>query len=271
MSPTDSTPTVPAIGVQLYTLRSLGDRIEDLLDVAAGAGAEVVETVGRHGVSAPRLRDALASRGLRALSSHVQLDALEADVDAEIAFAREVGIRTLVVPFLTPGQRPDDARGWSALGARLDAFGARMRDAGLRLAYHNHDFELREVDGRSGLAWLLDAADPQYLEAELDLAWVARAGGDPREALRSWSSRARLLHVKDVAPDGEARDEDGWAVPGRGTLPWDGLLRQAADVGVEAWLLEHDRPIDPERTVRDGCAYLRATRDALANGRADRA
>jgi sugar phosphate isomerase/epimerase len=138
--------------------------------------------------------------------------------------------------------------------------GARVRDAGLRLAYHNHDFELSEVEGRTGLAWLLDAAEPAALDVELDLAWVARAGGDPAATLRRWGDRTRLLHVKDLAPAGVAPDEDGWATVGQGTLPWPELLDLAREVGIRAWLLEHDRPADPGRTVREGCAYLRERR-----------
>lgn len=250
------------IGVQLYTLRSLSKRLEPLLDVAASAGAEVVETVGRHGVPAEELRDALAARDLRAISSHVPLSALEADPDAEAAFARVAGVETLVVPFLAPDERPAGARGWAQLGARLDRVGARLADAGVRLAYHNHDVELALVEGRTGLDWLLDAADPAHLGAELDLAWVARAGRDPAEVLRRWGPRTWLLHVKDLAPPGASPEEDGWATAGSGILPWDALLALANEVGVRAWLLEHDRPADPERTVQDGCAYLRRRRDA---------
>ena len=256
---TEPTPT-PSVGVQLYTLRELSDRAEDLLDLVAEAGADAVETVGHHGVEAPFLRDALDRRGLRAVSSHLQLAALEADLDGEVAFARTVGIGTLVVPWLPPAERPTDRRGWTGLGARLARLGARVREAGLRLAYHNHDFELAEVEGRDGLAWLLDAAEPEVLDVELDLAWVARAGGDPAAALRRWGERTRLLHVKDLAPAGAAPDEDGWATVGQGTLPWPALLELASEVGVEAWLLEHDRPSDPARTVREGCAYLRDRR-----------
>jgi len=256
---TEPTPA-PIVGVQLYTLREVSDRVDDLLDLVAAAGADAVETVGHQGVDAPHLRDALAQRGLRAVSTHLQLATLEENLDAEVAFARAVGIGTLVVPWLAPAERPTDRAGWTALGTRLARLGERVRASDLRLAYHNHDFELAEVEGRSGLAWLLDAAPPDVLDAELDLAWVARAGDDAAAALRRWGDRTRLLHVKDLAPKGAAPDEDGWATVGRGTLPWPALLELASEVGVEAWLLEHDRPADPARTVREGCAYLRERR-----------
>jgi sugar phosphate isomerase/epimerase len=254
----------PIVGVQLYTLREVSDRVEDVLDLVASAGADAVETVGHHGLDAPALRDALERRGLRAVSTHLQLAALEADLDAEVAFARTVGIGTLVVPWLPPAERPTDRDGWTSLGTRLARLGARVRDAGLRLAYHNHDFELTDVEGRTGLAWLLDAADPAVLDVELDLAWVARAGGDPTAVLRRWRERTRLLHAKDLAPAGSGSDEDGWATVGQGTLPWPALLELASEVGVEAWLLEHDRPADPARTVREGCAYLLDRRSRAA-------
>lgn len=249
------------VAVQLYTLRSLEAPFGSLLDLVARAGAEAVETVGHHGLEAEAMRDALDARGLTALSSHVQLAALEDDLEGEIAFARQAGVGRLVVPFLTPEERPSDAAGWSALGARLARLGQRCREADMTLAYHNHDFELAPVEGRLGLEWLFDAADPEHLEAELDLAWIARAGRDPVAALRTWGERTRLLHAKDLAPTGQAQDEGGWAQVGSGTLPWSELLPEALAQGTTGWIVEHDAPLDPEAVVRGGCAFLTAFLD----------
>lgn len=257
----------PKIGIQLYTLRSLELDFASLVALAKRVGADGVQTVGRHGLSAPEMRDALATHDLVAIGSHVQLATLESDLDGELAFAREVGIDTLVVPFLPPHERPVDAAGWTAMGTRLGAMGARCREAGIGLAYHNHDFELVTVEGRMGLDWLFDAADSDDLQAELDLAWLARAGKDPLAALRSWGPRCSLIHAKDLAPEGEASDEDGWAQVGAGTLPWSALLPEALAQGVDGWIVEHDRPIDPEATVRGGVAFLSAFLDEASAAR----
>lgn len=255
-------PRTATIAVQLYTLRSREAPFGTLLDIVARAGASAVETVGRHGLEAAAMRDALAEHGLLALSSHVQLADLDADLDGEIAFAREVGIERLVVPSIPGDQQPGDAAGWRALGERLARLGAHCRAGGVTLAYHNHDFELSSVDGRTGLDWLFSAADPSDLEAELDLAWLQRGGRDPLEALRSWGSRTHLVHAKDLAPTGEAEDEGGWAAVGQGTMPWPELIAEGRSQGVSGWIVEHDKPLDPEAAVRTGCAYLASSLEA---------
>lgn len=257
--------TRPRIGIQLYTLRSLELDFASLLALAKRVGADGVQTVGRHGLTAAEMRDALAAHDLVAIGSHVPLAALESDLEGEIAFAQEVGIETLVVPFLPPDERPDDAAGWTAMGTRLGALGARCRAAGVALAYHNHAFELTTVAGRTGLDWLFAAADPHDLQAELDLAWLARAGKDPLAALRTLGHRCRILHAKDLAPEGQGAQEDGWAQVGAGTLPWSALLPEALEKGVAGWVVEHDAPLDPEATVRGGVAFLRTFLEG-ANG-----
>lgn len=249
-------PRTNTIAVQLYTLRSLEAPFGALLDIVARAGAAAVETVGHHGLEPAAMRDALDEHDLTALSSHVQLAKLEGDLDAEIAYAREAGIRRLVVPSIPDDQRPGDAAGWSALGERLARMGAHCRTADVTLAYHNHDFELGEVDGRIGLDWLFSAADPQDLEAELDLAWLQRGGRDPVEVLETWGYRTKLVHAKDLAPSGEAQEEGGWAAVGHGTMPWPDLLTEGLAQGVYGWIVEHDNPLDPEAAIRTGCAYL---------------
>jgi len=246
----------PTLAVQLYTLRTVPGSFESKLSVVAEAGYEAVETVGDHGLDAEELRAAVDRRGLRITSSHVPLARLRDDPSGSAAFARTVGAETLVVPHLPEAERPIDAAGWRRLGASLGELGAWYARHGVRLAYHNHDFELATVDGRLAIDVLLDAAPAEHLAFEPDLAWIARAGHDPLELLDRHAGRCPLVHVKDLAAAGTAQDEGGWAAVGQGVLAWDALLPAALAAGAEALVVEHDRPAEPERSVRDSFAFL---------------
>ena len=243
------------IAVQMYTLRDAGT-LDQQLKIVHDAGVHAVETVGTQGVSAAELKQLLDRYAIKAISSHVQLADLREDLDSVVAFNRSIGNTTLVVPYLDEKDRPTDAQGWTALGQELGRISTRVQAKGMRLAYHNHDFELVDFDGRTGLELLFAAAGPD-LQTELDLAWVARAGHDPALMLGKFRGRLFAVHAKDNAPKGQAEDEGGFAAVGRGVLDWSAILPAAEAAGVQWYIVEHDHPRDPATVIQTGADYLR--------------
>ena len=186
------------IAVQMYTLRNAGP-LDQQLKIVHDAGVRAVETVGTQNASAAELKQLLDRYSIKAVSSHVQLAELRDNLDAVVAFNRSIGNSTLVVPYLDQKDRPRDAAGWTALGRELGRIAKQMRGKGMQLAYHNHDFELVDFNGRTGLELLFDAAGPE-LQTELDLAWVARAGLDPAVMLGKFRGHIFAVHAMDNAP-----------------------------------------------------------------------
>jgi sugar phosphate isomerase/epimerase len=243
------------IAVQMYTLRDAGS-LDQQLKIVHDAGVGAVETVGTQNVSAVELKQLLDRYAIKAISSHVQLAELRKDLDGVVAFNRSIGNTTLVVPYLAEKDRPTDAAGWTALGRELGQIAKRAGAKGMRLAYHNHDFELVDFDGKTGLELLFAGAGPD-LQTELDLAWVARAGYDPAAMLGKFKGRMFAVHAKDNAPKGQAEDEGGFAAVGRGVLDWNAILPAAAGAGVRWYIIEHDHPRDPATVIQTGADYLR--------------
>lgn len=249
-----ATPQKP-IAVQMYSLRNAGS-LDQQLKIVHDAGVGAVETVGTQGVSAPELKQLLDRYAIKAISSHVPLAELRKDLPGVVAFNRSIGNTTLVVPYLDAKDRPTDAAGWTALGQELGRISKQVRAEGMHLAYHNHDFELVDFNGRTGLELLFAAAGPD-LQTELDLAWVARAGYDPAVMLGKFRGRLFAVHAKDNAPKGQAEDEGGFAAIGQGVLDWNAILPAAAGAGVQWYIIEHDQPRDPAKVIKTGADYLR--------------
>ncbi|WWW36875.1 sugar phosphate isomerase/epimerase [Stenotrophomonas rhizophila] len=249
-----ATPQKP-IAVQMYSLRNAGS-LDQQLKIVHDAGVGAVETVGTQGVSAPELKQLLDRYAIKAISSHVPLAELRKDLPGVVAFNRSIGNTTLVVPYPDAKDRPTDAAGWTALGQELGRISKQVRAEGMRLAYHNHDFELVDFNGRTGLELLFAAAGPD-LQTELDLARVARAGYDPAVMLGKFRGRLFAVHAKDNAPKGQAEDEGGFAAIGQGVLDWNAILPAAATAGVQWYIIEHDQPRDPAKVIKTGADYLR--------------
>lgn len=242
------------IAVQMYTLRNIAS-LDQQLKIVHDAGIHAVETVGTQNVSSAELKKLLDKYSIKVVSTHAQLSDLRSDLDKVVAFNQSIGNTTLVVPYLKKEERPTDAAGWIALGKELGAMSNKVRAKGMTLAYHNHDFEIVDFNGKTGLELMFEGAGPK-LEAELDLAWIARAGYDPAALLGKFRGRVFAVHAKDNAPAGQAKDEDGFAAVGKGVLNWNAILPAAASAGVQWYIIEHDHPLDPAAVIQTGAAYL---------------
>ena len=240
--------TSSVLSIQLYSLRNHGP-LASQLDVVKEAGFPAVETIQGLMEDAQGTRALLDERGLAAPSGHVSLAALRERPDWAIDAARVLGIGLVIVPALHGDDRPTDAEGWRKVGAELGQMAERVAQEGLRLAFHNHHWEVQALpDGSMPLDLLLDAGAPGGLGWEADLAWLVRGGDDPAARLDRHRERLVAVHVKDIALAGVAEDEDGWADVGQGTLDWADLWRRSTEGGASPLMVaEHDKPSDGAR------------------------
>ena len=234
------------LAYQLYCSRNWP--LDETLKMLSGIGYAHVEGYGNLMSDVPALERGLKDNGLTMLSTHYALDALESDPDKAVETARTLGVGKVFVPHIGPDDRPNDAKGWQAFGKRLAEAGKPILDAGLIYGWHNHDFELADLDGSDRpLDFIANASDDMMLE--LDLGWVARAGHDPKAWIGKYSGRISAAHIKDLAPEGTT-DEDGWADVGHGTLDWMPIVAALNAAGVDHLVAEHDNPSDHDRFAR---------------------
>ena len=92
----------------------------------------------------------------------------------------------------------------------------------------------------------------------MDLAWLVKGGQEPIAWMDKYGDRITALHVKDIAPAGQALDEDGWADVGHGVLDWKALLAAAKKkTKVKYYVAEHDKPLDAMRFGRRSIAAIK--------------
>ncbi|WP_434155726.1 sugar phosphate isomerase/epimerase family protein [Pseudomonas sp. JZ134] len=236
------------VALQMYTLRNAGT-LEEQFALARRTGFEAVEVVGNQGVSAAELRRLLARYNLSVTSSHEQFEALRNRLEETISFNKAIGNRMLVMPYLAPEDRPTDRDGWRTLGQELDRIGSRLRKEGMRLAYHNHDFEMKKYGSRTALEWMVDATRPDNLYLELDVAWVSRGGQDPVRLLNKYTQRIFAIHAKDNAGIGVRNDEMNFAPVDEGLLSWNQIIPAALRSRTQWYIVEHDLPKDPASII----------------------
>ncbi len=242
---------VDQIALQLWTVRgAAADDLEATLRAVAAAGYEAVELAGLPELPDETLAALLRDRGLRAVASHEGMDRLRSDVDAVAARLQSLRCTRAVVPWLPVDERGsvDDVR---AFAREMGGFAERLADRGLRLGYHNHDFEFAALAGTTIWDVLLDAL-PDTVELELDVHWLAVGGRDPVAEIDALKGRVRLLHMKDRTAGREPRD----APPGEGSLPFPEIVAAGRRADVEWYIVEQDEPVDALADVARGHAYL---------------
>jgi sugar phosphate isomerase/epimerase len=243
---------------QLYSSRNFPPLAETcaMLAAAGYTGAEPYGGLYADAEGLAALEAALRSSGLVARTGHIGLDQLEGDPSGTVALARRLGIERLYVPWLSPDQRPTDAAGWRALGARLEAAGAPLRGAGIGFGWHNHDFEFIALpDGTIPQAALLEGGPG--LEWEMDVAWIVRGGADPVKWIAAHGPRITAAHVKDIAPAGQNADQDGWSDVGDGIVDWRACMAALRATGCTHFILEHDNPSDHVRFATRSLAHVK--------------
>ncbi|MEO3387017.1 sugar phosphate isomerase/epimerase [Mesorhizobium sp. CAU 1741] len=242
---------------QLYSARNF-QPWSDVLAMVAQAGYAQVEGFGGLYDNPQELRAALDRNGLTMPTGHFSLDMLENDFGAARRIAETLGIGTLICPHVAADMRPSDKAGWTAFAGRLAAVHENCRKAGLRFAWHNHDFEFVPcADGSVPQTVILDAAPD--IGWEIDVAWVVRGGDDPLKWIDDYASRIVAAHVKDIARQGEALDEDGWADVGHGTMDWPAIMQALRDkTPARVFVMEHDNPSDAGRFARRSIAAAAA-------------
>jgi sugar phosphate isomerase/epimerase len=236
------------VALQLYTVREelAADRAGVLRRIA-GFGYGAVEPYDVTS-DAAGLRADLDAAGLTVCSVHARPFGEQAE--AVFSGIATVGADTVIVPHMPP-ERFADADGVGELARELNGIAARAAGHGLRLGYHNHDFELSSlIGGRPALEVLAGQLDPAVL-LEVDTYWAA-VGGQPVPALlRRLGERVRYLHVKD----GPVTKADPMTAVGAGRMPVAEIL--AASPWAEWHVVElDDCATDMMEAVRESIDWL---------------
>jgi sugar phosphate isomerase/epimerase len=194
------------------------------------------------------VRADMAAAGLIACSVHATPSGEQGEAVASAA--RTLGADTIIVPHVPPA-RFADADSVRDLARELNEFAAWTADHGLRLGYHNHDFELASVlDGRPALEVLADQLDDSVV-LEVDTYWAAVGGQDVPSLLRRLGERVGYLHVKD----GPVTKDDPNTAVGAGRMPVAEVL--AASPSAQWHVVELDScATDMMTAVGDSLAWL---------------
>ncbi|MCZ9884978.1 sugar phosphate isomerase/epimerase family protein [Arthrobacter sp. B2a2-09] len=180
--------------VQLYNVRSaVEDDLPGTIRRLAEIGYDQIEPydfVAR----ADEFARAFADNGISTPTGHAPL--LSQDQDEIFAAAKKLGITTVIDPYL-PAEHWQNAEDIQATAAKLNAAAKKGAEYGIRVGYHNHQWELEStIEGQTALEYFSGLLDPELI-LEVDTYWAAVGGQDPVELLKRLGTRVVAVHIKD--------------------------------------------------------------------------
>ena len=243
----------PVVGLQLYSLRDIiGKDITSIIEKVAAIGYKEVETYGYSkkdgfwGLDAKAFASLLKQNGLKSPSGHFDMDGFmegkgSDNLKSYIEAANVLGNKYVTVPYLQESTRitADD---YKKVASKLNEAASLCKSSGLRLAYHNHDFEFTKFGNTTGYEIMLNETDKNLVDFEMDLYWVVRSRVDPLLLFKAHPKRFTMWHIKDMDKKNNALNTE----IGQGAVNFKSIFTEAKLAGVKHYFVEHEFNYKPD-------------------------
>ena len=267
------------VGIQLYGVRkTMAQDFEGTLSAIKAMGYDYVEFAGYFGRSGNEIADILAKLGLKCVSVHQSLDFFDKDLKAGADFLKAFGVKYSVIPWYEVGRLAGSDK-WEETKALFNRVADGLKENGMMLGYHNHDFEFGKYEGKYLHDWIFESVPADRIFPELDTCWVKYAGLDPVEMIKKYSGRVPVVHLKDfvctkasagpvyalIDKDGKeiknSKEENGFEFRplGKGVQDFASILKACEECGTDTVIVEQDQSYDlPElEAARISRQYLK--------------
>jgi len=241
------------IGLQLYSLRDVIFKdVEGTLKQVADFGYQELELFGYNdgkvfGKPVAEFAKMVKDLGMTIPSGHygtglisapnrpAAIGTLTNGWEKAVSDAKVLGQENMVIAYLQKDERKtlDDYKKVCEL---INKNAEICNKYGIRIGYHNHDFEFEPIDGQVPYELMMKELDPKSVSMELDLFWTTYANHDPIKLFATYPGRFPQWHVKDMRKDDRKLNAD----VGTGTIDFKAIFAKANEAGFKHFYIEHD-------------------------------
>ena len=255
------------VGLQLYSLREyLPKDVKGVIGKVAAAGYKEVETYGYSkqngfwGLSAKEFSSLLKANGLVTASGHYGMDEFFGtgktdQLNSYIEAANATGQSHVIVPSINHEFIKTKAD-FKSVADKLNQAAEICKKGGVKLGYHNHNFEWKPTEGTTFYDTIIDGTDGKLVTMELDLYWVVRAGFNPIDFFKRHPGRFEFVHIKDMDKTNSGLNTE----IGSGSIDFKSILAQSKLAGIKHFIVEQENfSIDPYKSIAQSSGYLKNT------------
>jgi sugar phosphate isomerase/epimerase len=244
------------VGIELYSVRD--EMTKDTLATVraiAKMGYETVEFYGPYYAWTPDfvkdVRKVLDETGIRCNSTHNDARNFRPEnLQKAIDYNKTLGAKYVV---MASSGNVISLDGWKGVGDTLTSAMEKLRPAGLRAGYHNHQTEFKPLDGKRPIE-VIAANTPKDVMLQFDVGTCVEVGSDPVAWINANPGRINSLHLKDWAPGVAAENKSYRVLFGEGAAPWQNIFTAAEKTGgVEFYLIEQEGSRYPSLETAQRC------------------
>lgn len=253
------------LGIQLYSLKEniktdAGETVAKIAEI----GFKEIETFGYSGKNKfwgkeiKEFKKMLEYYELTSPSGHynlnpfLQKEGTIADFEYVLEVAKNMGQKYVIIPAISKDLR-DGLDNYKRVADKMNEAGLLCKNAGIRLAYHNHAFEFEDYNGQNGYNILLQNTDEDLVYYQMDIYWVVRGGKDPVQLITENPGRFPLWHVKDMD---KSNDELNIGI-GQGSIDFNRIFKNAKKAGTKHFILEQENfEMDPYTSLGISYNYI---------------
>jgi sugar phosphate isomerase/epimerase len=227
-------------GLQLYTLRDVFPKDpKGVLKQVADFGYNFVESFefdkGIYwGMSNKDFKKYLTDLGMDMHSSHCDTSK---DFERKAAEAAEIGIEYLIYPYFGRKTSLDE---YKKLTERFNELGGIAKKAGIKFAYHNHDYSFQKIEGVYPQDLFMSMTDASLVDFQMDEYWVVTAGEDPLAWMKKYPDRFKLCHIKDRKVGVAATETSASCNLGDGAIDYKTIVAGSMNYGMKYLVVEQE-------------------------------
>lgn len=283
------------IGIQLFSLPKLLEKdFRSTIKMLARMGYKEVELYGPFPFSADSVKESwkaitpalgfsgsgyfghtpqevkaiLKEYGIEASSIHTDLETLQTRMEQLGEAGDELGFKYAGLPAI-PEEKRKTLDDYKIMADEFNKIGEQAKNVGLKFAYHNHGYGLKEMDGQVPLNIILDQTDSRLVFFEMDIFWTTAGGADPLTYLEAYPNRYHLMHIKDMKEkvqfSGDGGNQNEWielfpymTTAGNGVLDLKSIIAGGKKMGVKHFYVEQDMVDQPEIALKKSIDYLKS-------------
>ena len=226
------------------------------------------EGSGYFGHSPQEVRDILDEFGIKATATHLDLETLQTRMNQVGDAADMLGFKYVGIAAI-PEEKRKTLDDYKKMAETFNDIGEKAKKAGLKFAYHNHGYGLKEMNGKIPLQVIIEETDPGLVKLEMDIFWTTAGGANPVDYLKAYPKRYRLMHLKDMKEirhfSGDGGNPQEWmelfplmTTLGSGAMDLQTIIEAARKSGVKHFYVEQDMVANPEIALKVSLDYLKS-------------
>lgn len=227
-------------GIQVWTVRdAMAKDPKGTIQALGKQGYKLLETFDGEkgmfwGMTPAEFKTLLGDNNMSIKTAHCNLTQ---DFEKKADQAKSIGMEYLIYPWEGPAKTIDDYKKYAE---DFNKKGEYLKKMGLKLAFHNHDYTFKLMEGQYAQDVLMQNTQADLVDFQMDIYWVVTAGHNPIEWIKKYPNRFKLCHIKDRMKNALATNLDASCVLGTGQIDFAKILSVAKKNGMKYYIVEQE-------------------------------